>query len=95
MNIRIRLRSPGIAGRGGITQSKELHSLTAGSGASTGEANSACSAACGDNESEKGLHVVLTIAAADLGGGSWEGSRWEVFLDHNGDTRLDDRRSGS
>lgn len=95
MVICIRLRSPGIAGRGGIAQSKELHSLTAGSAASTGEANGARSAPARDTECEKGLDVVLAITAADLSGGGWEGSPWEVFLDHNGDSRVVGRRAGS
>jgi len=93
MNICIRLLRPSISGRGRIAQSKELHSLAAGSAASTGEANGTCSAAGLDSECEKGLHVVLAITAADLGGGGWEGGRWEVFLDHNGDTRVDDCRA--
>ena len=90
MNIRIRLRIPGILLSGIIAQSKELHSLTAFSVGSTREANLALSSAGGDNESEKGLEVLGSVFAADLGGGGFaEGGVWEFFLDHDGNLRVD------
>ena len=69
---------------------------TPGSGVSgSGEAKGACSGAGGDTVSEKGSDFVILVKAGDLGGGGWEGARWEVLLDHDADCWADDRRAGS
>ena len=72
-----------------------MHLGTPGSSVGrSGEAKGACSGAGGNLESEKGPDFVILVKAGDLGG-SWEGGRWEVCLDCDGDFRVDDRRAGS
>jgi len=70
MNICIRLLIPGIVRSGIPPRSKELHSATASRGGrGIGEFDGALSGAGGDSESEKGLDVLGSINAGDLGVG--------------------------
>ena len=72
-----------------------MQSTATSNGEGIGKTDGAFSGARGDNEAEKGLDVVSSVPTGDLGGGGWEGGRWEVFLDHDTDFRVDDKRTRS
>jgi len=65
--------------------------VTAAHLASIGEADGASSAAGGDIESEKGLDVIRSVCAADLGPVGWRIVGVRVgFSDYDSDCRAED-----